>query len=138
MTVERRRPLPPGRYWLDIFEPKRVAWEIWSTAMSRMDPPRVHIETTRHFEPDSGSTAHDFIIFTTAGETIYSDVLPSPNLAPATITTSDDTLTRPDAPPDVLDQLTEAASKVGTGAKIGLTIGIAIAVGALGVALFRR
>ncbi len=137
MAIERRRPLPAGRYWIDVFPKSKNLWETWRDAMLKID--RVHIETTESYPGVDGAPEHEFIIFTLpVDNAAWPPDLGSPNTAPQTITTSADTATRPEPIPGLLDQATEAASKLTAGAKttIGVVIGIA-AVG-LGVALFRK
>ena len=150
MALERRRPLPAGRYWLDVFPKNAIAWQSWSEAMTKLGS--ATIEHTEHFEAipadtnlfDTGSVpaapAHDFVIFSTSTPNIAWEAagLPSPTIAPASVQSSDDTVTKPPPEPSVLDQLSSAAAGVGTTAKVGLGVGVAVVVVVGAVALFRR
>lgn len=136
MALERRRPLPAGRYWLDVFPKNALAWATWSSAMSKMGSATV--EVTEHYPSVDGAPEHDFVIFSTSGPNVAWEAagLPSPTIAPATVTTSDDTATKPPPEPGVLDQLAEHAQGFATGAKI--SVGIAVVVVIAAIALKRR
>lgn len=138
MAIERRRPLPAGRYWIDVFQPNRVAWEIWSTAMKNVG--RLTIEHTESFEPTEGEeSARDFLIFSTDAETVgWPNRLGSPTIAGKEIQSSADTVQRPDAPLEPLDAISEAVSSAKQGAKTAIGVGVAVGVVALGFLLLRR
>ncbi|MDD5012766.1 MAG: hypothetical protein PHQ66_03945 [Candidatus Nanoarchaeia archaeon] len=138
MAIERRRPLPAGRYWIDVFQPNRAYWEIWSTAMKHAG--RLTIEHTESFEATDGEeTARDFVIFSTNAETIgWPDRIGSPTIAGKEIQSSADTVQRPDAPLEPLDALSETLGDVKQGAKTAVAVGVAIGVLALGFLFLRR
>lgn len=141
--LERRRPLPAGRYWLDVFEPKRITWEVWQRVMSRDEPDSpapMRVEVTEHFDSDGSSPSRDFVIFRTARETVWVEDLGSPTVAGEDIHSSADTVQRPDPEPDPLDAIREGAKgvagSVGTATMVvagvvavGLAVGIAVHVG---------
>lgn len=134
MALERRRPLPAGRYWLDVFEPNQLAWGSWVDAMTRMVPPRATIEVTQHFEGTDGAGPHDFVIFSTPGENVAWEAagLPSPTIAGPEIQTSDDTVQKPPPEPDLVDQLgdlSEHAKGITTGLKVAGFIAVVVVVG---------
>jgi len=109
-------PLPPGRYWIDIFEKDVSTWVGWSGGNAAT----VHIEKTEFFAgttkvdtvlgwiypwvPGSGQSIPDraFVIFTVIIPTSWgiADSVGWPNTAPASIQTSSDTSTAQ----DVIDQ----------------------------------
>lgn len=150
MALERRRPLPAGRYWLDVTPLHKSKWEMWRNAMAKVDS--VKIEKTEHFDtieeqsnPLGEGTVpaapeHDFVIFSTTTPNVAWEVagLPSPTIAPANITTSADTADRPPPEPSVLEQLSSAAAGIGTSAKVGLGVGVAVVVVVGAYALTRR
>jgi len=138
VALERRRPLPAGRYWLDVFPRNAVAWATWSSAMSKMGAAKV--EVTEHYDSVDGAPEHDFVIFSTTSPNAayYAAGLPYPTIAATTVTTSDDTATKPPPEPGVLEQLSSAAAGVGASAKVGLGVGVAVVVVVGAVALLRR
>ncbi len=136
MTIERRRPLPAGRYWLDVFPKNAAAWDLWSSSMTRLGSAKV--EVTEHFEAVDGAPEHDFVIFSTSTPNVAWEAagLPSPTIAPSSVTTSDDTATKPPPEPSVLDKLSEHAQGFATGAKIA--VGVAVVVVVAAIALKRK
>lgn len=140
MALERRRPLPAGRYWLDVFENQQGNWGAWVDAMTRMAPPRVTVEVSQHFDGVDGAAAHDFVIFSTPGENVAYEAagLPSPTIAGPEIQNSDDTVQKPPPEPDLIDQLSTAAGGIGRTAQIGLGVGVAVVVVLGGIALLKR
>lgn len=137
MAIERRRPLPAGRYWLDVFDEDRAAWETWSTAMKNVG--RLKITHTESFPEIGDSKAHDFIIFETDAETIgWPEEVGPLSVAGPNIQSSADTVDRPEPMPEVIDQIaTTTGSIVSTGKTI-FTVGLGVAVVAALVAIFRR
>jgi hypothetical protein len=150
MTIERRRPLPAGRYWLDVVPLFKTKWEIWRNAMSTVDS--VKIEHTEHFDaveaqsnpfgdgPVPAAPERDFVIFSLTNANVAWGLigLPSPTIAPATVTSSADTADVPPPPPTIGEQLQAAASNLGTGAKVGMGLGVAVVVTIAGVALLKK
>lgn len=150
MALERRRPLPAGRYWLDITPLHKTKWEVWRNAMSGFDS--VKVEHTEHFDavkeqsnPLGEGTVpaapeHDFVIFSLTAPNVAWEAagLPSPTIAPASITSSADTGDVPPPEPGVLAQLSSAAAGIGTSAKVGLGVGFAVVVAVGAYALTRR
>lgn len=138
MALERRRPLPAGRYWLDVFPKNATAWETWSSAMTKIGSAKV--EVTEHFDAVDGAPAHDFVIFSTTTENAAWEAagLPSPTIAPSSVTTSDDTATKPPPEPSALDQLGQTASNIGTGIKVAVGVVVVVSVAGFGIALLRK
>jgi hypothetical protein len=98
------------------------------------------VEVTEHFEAVDGAPEHDFVIFSTTTPNIAWEAagLPSPTIAPSSVTTSDDTATKPPPEPNPLDQLSSAAAGIGTSAKVGLGVGVAVVVVLGAIALLRK
>lgn len=114
MALERRNPLPPGRYWLDVHGPRsdaegpqrdrNVHFGIWKSRNSDA----VHVEKTQSF-PDE-DPPRNFVIFRTIKEIPWgpemADVLGFPTIATDDVQSSDDTVQRPPPEaPDLADQL---------------------------------
>lgn len=137
MALERRRPLPAGRYWLDVWEDHRSAWEIWKTAMSHAG--RAKVTHTESFDAIGGNKAHDFVIFETDQETIgWPEELGSPNVAGPEIQSSNDTLDRPEPMPEVIDQIAASTGSIVSTGKTIFVVGVGVAVVAALVSIFRR
>lgn len=124
--LERRNPLPAGRYWIDIFTSGQLAWQFWVMYAY----PHLHIEKTEHYEGDFslGYESRDWILFTTDAPLTWdlelSKKIGWPNTAPKSIQTSDDTVNKPDP---------ESLFGDGPGLKIAIAgVGIVVAAVALG------
>lgn len=127
MTIERRRPLPVGRYWADVFPQNRPAFEAWRNVNSS----RVRVVTTEFREGADGAPDHDWVLFDTTEETLWpDDVLGfAPNVASKGTTSSDDTVQKPPPEPSLPDQASAALSRM-TGA-VYLAAGGIVACGVL-------
>lgn len=137
MTVERRNPLPGGRYWIDIFDSKRSAFETWAA----VNKDSVHVEVT---ESHDTNPPRDFYIFTVAERvavpggtgTIAVPVqwdaatFGFPTIAGPEIKSSADTVSRPDLPKDATDQISDGLDSIGSLGKsvvvAGIFVGVAI------------
>lgn len=144
MALERRRPLPAGRYWFDVVPGNRAQWDLWLGGMTNVTS--VTIEHTEHFEAVSGvpgvpdSPARDFVIFSLTSPNVAWEVagLPSPTIAPKTVQSASDTADVPPPEPSALEQLQSATAGIGTAAKVGIGVGAGVVVVALAVAIMRR
>ena len=137
MALERRRPLPAGRYWADIFAP-RNAFDGWvQMAASRS---AIHGEVSEHFEATDGAPEHDFVIFRTNTELVWPDaeIGFAPNVAPPNITSSADTVQRPPPEPNAVDQLSDMASDFNKKVSTAITAVLVLLVAGAGLAIFRR
>jgi hypothetical protein len=137
MALERRRPLPAGRYWADIFAP-RNAFDAWvQMANSRG---AIHGEVSEHFEATDGAPEHDFVIFTTNTDLVWpdADMGFSPNVAPPNIKSSADTVQRPPPEPGAIDQISEAAAEWNRKVNTAMTAVLVLLVAGAAVAIFRR
>jgi hypothetical protein len=111
MTIERRRPLPVGRYWIDVFSSKQPSWEAWRETF--VSPGDAVVEHTESFEENEGGEARDFVIFRTMKQLVWPDTdmqIPV-NTAGTEIQSSADTVQRPDAPKSPLDQISTGFSE---------------------------
>ena len=144
MAVERRRPLPEGRYWFDVVPSRRTQWETWLEGMKTV--PSVTIEHSEHIDAVSGipgipdAPEREFVIFSLKAPNVAWEAagLASPTIAPASVQSAADTVSRPEPEPDLIDQAKAAAAGLGTATKVGLGVGAAVVVVALGYAAFKR
>lgn len=144
MALERRRPLPAGRYWLDVMPATKEKWDMWRAAMANVES--VKVETTEHFPAQTGipgvpdTLERDFVIFTLTAPNVAWQVvgLPSPTIAPKSVTTSADTGDVPPPEPGPLEQLGQAAAGIGSSAKVGIGVGVAAVIVIGAIAIFRR
>lgn len=129
MTLEKRRPLPAGRYWIDVFPQHRPKWDAYVAVMAQRGS--LGVETTQYFEPVDGAPEHTFVIFRTKEELVWPDdeMGFAPNVAGPEIQSSDDTVQKPDPAPDPLKQLNDwgnAFSKV-----LGVVVGVSLVAAAV-------
>lgn len=117
MTLERRNPLPVGRYWIDVVSTKSEEFTGYLVAMGD----RVHVEVTEAGEPL-------FYIFSVKTPIPWFPVnFGFPTVAPASIKSKADTVSRPDLPKDGADQIDDAIKSVaGSGSRL-LEVGALIA-----------
>ena len=125
--LERRRPLPVGRYWADVFPQNRPAWSAWIDMQTKSGNAR--IESTSHDEGSGGAPEHDWVLWTTSVETIWPDDVMgfAPNVAGAEVTQSSDTVQRPDPEKPTSDKIGETLKDIVMGG--ALFIGGAILAG---------
>jgi hypothetical protein len=98
--IERRNPLPVGRYWIEVSQDP-VPLGTWRGFLSAF-PEFVHVDQT---EEDDAST---FAIFTTSKALVWPDGIGAPNIADPTIKSRADTVQRPDPEPDFIDTIPTA------------------------------
>jgi len=124
MALERRNPLPAGRYWINVIGDKFFIMEGWLKAVA----PFVHVENQHltpatGFDPTSGPFGHSgppllpgpdvianstpqimWYLFTTSKALPWvGPVLGFPNIAPGSVTSEADTVDRPPVPKGPLD-----------------------------------
>lgn len=126
MTIERERPLPAGRYWVDVFESKRIQWEEWRDLFVREG--KVFVEHTEDFPSNEGGEARQFVIFRTTVPLVWPDdtMLIGVNVATPDIQSSDDTVSKPviETPLSSLSSLTDVAKTA-----IAVVTGVVVVVG---------
>lgn len=107
MSLERRNPLPAGRYWIDVVSTKAEEFTGYLVAMGD----RVHVEGTEAGEPL-------WFLFTVKAPVPWFPInFGYPTIAPPTIKSKADTVSRPDLPKDGVDQIDDALGGVGGAAK---------------------
>jgi hypothetical protein len=109
--MERRNPLPPGRYWQDIFQSNWDAFHAWLAT----NKDSVHVDTTESFDsaaaPDMSSQtqAREFYIFTVSVPVQWDQThWGFPTIADAGVKSSADTVDRPPPELNPLDALSNA------------------------------
>lgn len=101
-AVERHNPLPIGRYWVDVFDPKTAEFREWI----RRNSDKLKIVSTESFPPSLGYEypARDWYLFEVISPVEWEG--PGlPTIAGDNVHTSDDTVQRPPPKPDPLDQI---------------------------------
>lgn len=133
MGIERRNPVPPGRYWIDIFESGFSAWQTW-LASNRST---VRVESTEEHPAAGDAPARQFFIFSVSAPILWPENrgLGLPSIADPGVSSSADTVVRPPPPGGVIDQLGDAVDSISSGVKTVVVVvgGLAIAIAALAV-----
>jgi hypothetical protein len=129
-AVERRNPLPIGRYWVDVFAKDSDAFTQWT----KRNTDRLKIRGTEHFANDDAALVRDWMLFEVLSPVPWEG--PGfPTVADASVTSSSDTSDRPPPPPAVVDQmqgmLDNAAHEIGDALKTGVIVSAAVGVGIL-------
>jgi hypothetical protein len=111
--VERRNPLPPGRYWVDVFQSKSAAFNAW---LAR-NKTAVKVESTESFpgDLDNAYESRDWVLFRVLSPAPWEG--PGlPTVADASVKTSDDTVQKPPPEKGPLENLPKLPSAAGMGA----------------------
>ena len=127
--------IPPGRYWLDTFTNTQAAFNTWLA-----EKPEVRLESTQDAQD---STGHVFNIFTIpSSATNYgkpgvwfpTTQLGFPTSAAPDVTSSDDTVQKPDAPTsgDVIADFAKTTGKVTSGILDNISTGTMIKLAIVG------
>lgn len=134
MTLERRNPLPIGRYWQEVVElpDKPDARAKFANWLSR-NKTSVHAESTEdHSDEDPPGV---FYVIVVTAPTIWEG--PGyPTIASTTVKSRDDVVRKPDPTPSVADQVSGIADKTTEGIASGLKVVAVIAAAALAVFFF--
>ena len=123
-VLERRNPLPAGRYWKDIFEADAEAFGEWL----KDNHETVKVRTTEHID---GDPPRDWLLFEVTAPTMW-DGPGYPDIATANVHTSADTVQRPDPEKDPLDKL-DAGDPLGIKAVVPWIVAGVAAVAAIAV-----
>lgn len=123
-VLERRNPLPAGRYWKDIFEADAEAFRAWL----KDHGDTVKVRTT---ETITGEPSRDWYLFEVTAPTMW-DGPGYPDVATTAVQTSADTVQRPDPEKDPLDKL-DATDPLGFGKAVPWIIAGVAAVAAIAV-----
>lgn len=137
--LERSNPIPPGIYWVDVFEPSHQAFIEWKTA----NKTTVIIRSTVHHEADSGGPSRDWVLFEVKADTPrwpLSAKLGFPEIAEkGKETKEEDTVQKPPPEKDPIDTIGEAVSDIAAPAKTGVLVLLGVVVvGGIGYALVTR
>jgi len=121
-TLEKRVPLPAGRYWVDIFGKNIPVAQAWFKAFKDLG---VHVETTEHFQATELPNIREWYLFTytpTNGVPVtWDDTLGYPTIADKSVKSSGDTVSGADLPLDPLDELSNWINS--TEQKLGGSLG---------------
>ena len=101
-ALERRNPLPPGRYWIDVFEQHSAAFAAWLGRQAG----KVRVESTERFAANAGGPAREFVLFQVL-EGVPWEGPGLPTIADAGVRSSADTVERPPPAQGPIDALTE-------------------------------
>jgi hypothetical protein len=116
VSLERRSPLPVGRYWVDVPSSKSADFEGYLQANAA----RIHVEGTEAGEPL-------WFLFSVSEPVPWFAVnFGYPTIAAADVKSKADTAERPDLPKDGSDQVSDALESVGS---LGQSIIVAAAIG---------
>lgn len=142
MAIERRNPLPVGRYWVDVFEPDMAGFREW-LASHRGE--RIYVERSSLHEDQLGPGGSLFSEPQVREWVLFRVLHPVPWQGPGypTIATegidhSSDTVQRPPPPRTLGDRLEDAAGQTGRVISTALvTLGV-VGVGLLLLSKRRR
>jgi hypothetical protein len=104
MAIERRNPLPPGRYWVDTFEPKRTDFRVWLDKNAEY----VHVENRKEYLDPPGT----WYLFSVS-EPVHWDGPGLPTIATEEIQSHEDTAQKPPPEPSGLEQIEAGIEKAG-------------------------
>lgn len=105
MTLQRQNPLPKGSYWIDVFDKNIPKFDGWALAFQ---PLGVHVDVSESFPATDTQLERNWYKFTIQGDAVVpwdAKTFGFPTIADASITSSADTVQRPDLPQDTLDRL---------------------------------
>lgn len=132
-AMERANPLPPGKYWVDVFPPNMDAFSAWTVKNAAT----VHVDASESFSgsTDNDPPPRDWWLFTVSAPTTWEG--PGfPTIATPDIHSSSDTVQRPPPTPNPLDQINppnagDLVKQVADAAKIVLIVGAVVVGGVL-------
>jgi hypothetical protein len=120
-ALERRNPLPTGRYWIDATSAKAPELEGYFQSNSA----RIHVETTEGAGETEGTIFYIFSVL--APVPWFATNFGFPTVAGPEIKSKSDTATVPDLPPDAAETGQRLLAKAGTVVElVGLGIGVLI------------
>jgi hypothetical protein len=133
-AVERANPLPPGKYWVDVFTPQEAAFQDWL----HRNKANVIVTTTESFDPTmDGSPGRVWRLFE-VGTPVTWEGPGLPTIADPGVKSSEDTAQRPSPEKDPLDKLSDYGTDVAKTAKAVLwVVGGVVAVVVGGVLIVR-
>lgn len=120
MAIERRNPVPPGKYWVDVFEPHIADFRTWLSSNSES----VSVDKTENYLADGDNPAHNWYLFT-----VHTDIKwegPGlPTIADENVHASTDTSEKPPPEPSGLETIEAGIEKAGNFLIIGALVGAA-------------
>jgi hypothetical protein len=120
-TLERRSPLPAGRYWVDVFGKNIPVAQSWFRAFKDLG---VHVDATEHFESTEMSSIREWYLFSytpvNGVPVVWDTTLGYPTIADSSVKSSGDTSSA-SLPLDALDELSNWMN--GVEQKLGGSLG---------------
>lgn len=114
MAIERRNPLPKGKYWIDTFGDNRLKFADFLKSSG------VHVDATQSFDSEP---PRDWFLFTVSNPIPFdAKAFGFPTIATPDVKSADDTIQKPDLPKNALDDLDKTLGQLGTVVKLGLGI----------------
>jgi hypothetical protein len=139
--LQRTDPIPPGRYWIDVFAPKQAIFDAWLKSAGAM----VEVRKTESFEPQDSYPSRNWYLFLVNKPVAwgylengtYVDLASNlgwPTVADRNVQSSDDTVQKPkvkEGLPGIweslgFDESTSATTKVLIVAGIVVIVGIGV------------
>lgn len=119
-AVQRQNPLPAGRYWVDVFAPDTDTFGAWLSS----NKSTVTVRNTEHFD---SSPVRDWYLFDVTVPTPWNG--PGfPTIATTDVTSSADTVVRPDPPPSVTTQIEQELASLQSSTKTAAWVGVGVLV----------
>jgi len=133
MAIQRNNPLPPGKYWVDVFDPDRQEFRGWLADNAST----LHVEKQEDKLARGGYPAETWYLFTVTAPTPWNG--PGfPTISDDAVQQWDDTAERPPPPPsvseqagEVIDSVEAAAKSAEDAAKTGFWAVLALGVGVI-------
>jgi len=130
-ALERHNPVPPGKYWVDVFEQDSPTFYDWLAA----NRGSVRVESTESFPSNEGGPAREWYLFTVSAPVQWNG--PGfPTIAGPAVTSSTDTTQRPDPEKDPLDKLDDWMNKKGGANYVVAAGAVAVVVAITGLVLY--
>jgi hypothetical protein len=105
-ALERRNPLPPARYWADVFAPDLAAFQAWVQANAG-----VKVVSTQEF-PDESPSRTWFLFDVMKSPPVNWQGPGLPSIADPGVTSSSDTAQRPDPTPGIATQVEQMTASI--------------------------
>jgi len=117
MAQERKNPLPPGRYWIDVFDPHRRGFKDWLDKNAST----ISVEQTKEYE--TNTPLGTFYLFTTS-EPVQWEGPGFPTIADQGVQSQEDTAQRPPPEKEGLEKLEEIVENTGSFLAMAAILGI--------------
>lgn len=121
MALERRNPLPPGLYWLDVFGDNRAKFEAWR----KLNASLVRVVTSESFDSEPPRDWVKLEVLSPAPWDARTFGFPTIIKPGEPVNSSGDTVQRPPPEKDPLDSLGDALSGESFG-KLAVFVGLGI------------